>query len=97
MMDRRTFAKAIGAALALVPVISGAQPPPAKIYRIGFLGSTPASALASRVEALRAGLRDLGYIEGKNIVIEFRWADGELLASPNSLRSWCICKLTYWW
>jgi len=81
-MDRRTFARAIGAALALVPVIGEAQQPPAKVYRIGFLGSTPASALASRVEALRAGLRDLGYIEGKNIVFDFRWADGDLDRLP---------------
>jgi putative ABC transport system substrate-binding protein len=43
---------------------------------MGFLGLGPVSAWASRVEALRQGLRDLGYIEGKNIVIEFRWADG---------------------
>ena len=43
---------------------------------MGFLGLGPASAWASRVEALQQGSRDLGYIEGKNIVIEFRWADG---------------------
>ena len=48
---------------------------PAKIPRIGFLRFGPASAYAGRVEALRAGLRDLGYVEGKNIVIEFRWAE----------------------
>jgi putative ABC transport system substrate-binding protein len=41
---------------------------------IGFLQFGPASAFAGRVEALRAGLRQLGYVEGKNIVIEFRWA-----------------------
>jgi putative tryptophan/tyrosine transport system substrate-binding protein len=80
-MDRRTFAKAIGAALALVPFVGEAQPA-AKIYRIGFLGLTSASAYASRVEALRAGLRDLGYIEGKNIVIEVRWADGNYDRAP---------------
>ena len=42
---------------------------------IGFLRLSPASADAGRVEALRAGLRQLGYAEGKNIVIEFRWAE----------------------
>ena len=47
-----------------------------KIPRIGFLGSASASGSAIRVEALRAGLRDLGYVESKNIVIEFRWAEG---------------------
>ena len=48
---------------------------PTKIARIGFLGLAPASASASRVEALQAGLRDLGWIEGKNIEFEFRWAE----------------------
>jgi putative ABC transport system substrate-binding protein len=81
-MDRRTFARTIGAALALAPIVGEAQSPPRKTYLIGFLGSTPAPALASRVEALRSGLRDLGYIEGKNIVIEFRWADGDLDRLP---------------
>jgi putative tryptophan/tyrosine transport system substrate-binding protein len=47
-----------------------------KVARIGFLGLAPAALYAPRVEALRAGLRDLGYVEGKNIVIEFRWAEG---------------------
>jgi hypothetical protein len=43
--------------------------------RSGYLGSDPTAAFASRVEALRAGLRDLGYVEGRNIIIEFRWAE----------------------
>src|SRR5215207_574560 len=46
-----------------------------KIARLGFLGPGPASNFAPRVEALRGGLRDLGYVEGKNLVIEFRWFD----------------------
>jgi putative ABC transport system substrate-binding protein len=44
--------------------------------RIGFLGSASATGSAKSVEALRAGLRDLGYVEGRNVVIEFRWAEG---------------------
>jgi putative tryptophan/tyrosine transport system substrate-binding protein len=48
-----------------------------KIPRIGFLGSLSASlADQSRVEGLRLGLRQLGYIEGENILIEYRYADG---------------------
>lgn len=46
-----------------------------KVWRIGYLGFGPASSWTSEVEALRSGLRDLGYVEGKNIVIEFRWAE----------------------
>jgi len=48
-----------------------------KVWRIGFLGTVSASGFgfAGRIEALRAGLRELGYVEGKNLVIEFRWAE----------------------
>jgi len=54
-----------------------------KVYRIGYLGNASASAQAKRVESLRAGLRDLGYVEGKNIVIEFRWAEGRYDRLPD--------------
>lgn len=50
---------------------------PAKVYRIGFIGATSSTSVADRTDALRQGLRDLGYIEGKNIVIEWRYADGQ--------------------
>jgi putative tryptophan/tyrosine transport system substrate-binding protein len=73
-MRRRDFISLIGYAAAAWPLAARAQEP-AKVAHIGYLGVGPASAWSSRVEALRAGLRDLGWIEGKNIVIEFRWAD----------------------
>jgi putative ABC transport system substrate-binding protein len=78
---RRRKLIAVLAATAVWP-LAGRGQEPAKPARIGFLGLAPASASASRVDALRAGLRDLGWIEGKNILIEFRWADrvGELPA-----------------
>src|SRR5262245_65851336 len=49
---------------------------PAKRVRIGFLGPNSAASNAGRMQALRAGLRELGYVEGKNLIIESRWADG---------------------
>jgi putative tryptophan/tyrosine transport system substrate-binding protein len=63
------------------PVSTGAQPS-SRVYRIGFLGATSPSGYASQVEAFRAGLRDLGYVEGKNVVIEFRWAEGNYARLP---------------
>jgi len=50
---------------------------PTKVPRIAYLGATSLTANADRVEAFRQGLRELGYIEGKNIVIELRSAEGE--------------------
>jgi putative ABC transport system substrate-binding protein len=61
--------------MAAWPFAAQAQQLP-KVARIGYLGSRAASGMSAYVEAFRAGLRDLGYVEGKNIVIEFRWADG---------------------
>jgi len=47
-----------------------------KVPRVGLLGVTSAAGYARQLEALRRGFRDLGYVEGQNIVIEYRWADG---------------------
>jgi len=55
---------------------------PRKLPRIAYLGGASLSAIPERIEALRQGLRALGYVEGKNIVIEFRWAEGKLGRLP---------------
>ena len=81
MATRRKLLVALGAALA-APLACFAQQKPAKVARIGFLGAASASGLASWAEELRAGLRDLGYVEGKNIIIEYRWADGKYERLP---------------
>lgn len=76
MVSRRQTIVALGAG-AVAPLTSFAQQPPGKLYRIGFMGAGSPSNMESRVEGLRTGLRDFGYVEGKNLVIEFRWAEGK--------------------
>jgi putative ABC transport system substrate-binding protein len=48
------------------------------VPRVGYLAASPATASPARTEAFRQGLRELGYVEGTNIIIEYRWADGKL-------------------
>jgi len=76
-MRRRDFVGVVGGAAAATiwPRTSRAQPSSAKVFRIGFLGLPSADSLPKRTEAFRAGLRDLGYQAGRDIVIEYRWAD----------------------
>jgi putative ABC transport system substrate-binding protein len=72
VVRRREFITLLGAAVAAWPRTARAQ---RSTPVIGFLGFGTAAASANRVEALRAGLRELGYAEGKTITIEFRWAE----------------------
>lgn len=74
-MDRRGFIAAMAGGVAARPFAALAQQP-SKIARVGFLGPTSLSPAASRLNGLRAGLAELGWVEGKNLVIEFRWAGG---------------------
>ena len=74
-MDRRAFL-AGSAALLAAPLAAEAQPA-GKVHRLAFLGSTSPAGYANQIEAFRAGLRDLGYVEGQNLVIEFRWAEAK--------------------
>ena len=71
-MRRRNFVMLLGGA-AVLSLRARAQQSP-KMWRIGYLGFGSASSWTSEIEALRSGLRDLGYIEGKNVSIEYRWA-----------------------
>jgi len=79
-MRRREFLGVLGGAV-VSPVAARAQQL-ATIPRIGFLGLTNANAHAYRLDALRAGLRDLGYVEGRNIAFEYRWAEGNYERLP---------------
>jgi len=76
MNNRRRIIVALGATVLGMPLSAFSQQSPGKIYRIGFLGPSSAANVVIRLDAFRAGLRDLGYVEGKNIFIEYRWAEG---------------------
>jgi putative tryptophan/tyrosine transport system substrate-binding protein len=79
MMRRREFVELLGggALTAVWPRSVRAQSAQGRIFRIGFLGLPSVDSLPKRTEAFRAGLRDLGYQEGRDIHIEYRWADSE--------------------
>jgi len=82
---RITSAIAFAVLLISAPFATEAQQA-GKVYRIGFLGSAVAAANKDRLEAFRQGLRDLGYAEGRNILIEYRWAEGDYERLPGLAR-----------
>ena len=82
MNTRRKLVIAIGAGALAAPFGSFAQQQRSKVARIGLLGGTSASSYANERETLIAGLREFGYVEGKNIIIEYRWAEGKYERLP---------------
>jgi len=85
-MRRREVIKLLGGAAAGWPLAARAQQ--TKVARIGFLGSDSASSHAARLAAFRTGLRDLGWLEGTNLVIEF--------AGRRAITSGCVVWPTNW-
>jgi putative ABC transport system substrate-binding protein len=72
---------ALAAGALAAPLAAFAQQP-ARIARIGFLHSASPQGSETQLQALRDGLRELGYVEGKNYQLEFRWGEGKLERMP---------------
>jgi len=81
-MDRRTFCGALAGALMLPHSIALAQAG-AKVYRVGFFLGASGDSVATLFAAFREGMRDLGYVEGRNVVFERRYADGHMERLPD--------------
>ena len=78
--SHRIFALLI---LAFVTVSTGIAADTApRVYKIGFLGQTSAADLSRQTGALREGLRELGYEDGRNVAFEYRWAERKLDRLP---------------
>ena len=79
-MRRREFITLLGSAAAFWPLAAHGQLPAMPV--IGFLSGTTSAPFAHLVAAYREGLREMGYVEGRNLAIEFRWAEGQYNRLP---------------
>jgi len=83
-MNRRAFVAGLGAVLAAALTVEAQVT--GKVYRIGMLEVVPAALNATNLAAFRQGFRELGYVEGQNVVIEYRSADGRAERFPDLAR-----------
>ena len=91
MIDRRAFLGTLASSLLAAPLAAEAQQA-AKVARIGYL-VTSLAARPHQQESFRQGLRDLGYVEGRNLAIEYRDAEGKVERLPLLRPNWWRSRL----
>src|SRR5262245_21006651 len=77
-MRRIELAVGLALSLTMTPLCAQTQP----VHRIGYLDGAPRRTNTARIEAFRQGLRELGYVEGQNLAIEWRFAEGDVDRLP---------------
>jgi len=82
-LKRREFITLLGGAAAAWPLAAGAQQPAGKVWRIGMLETVSRPLNAANFAAFQKGLRELGYVEGQNLLIEYHSADGRAERFPD--------------
>ena len=89
----RNLAAVVALVLAAAPLVADAQPP-AKVHRIGYMSGASKASEVARIDAFRQGFWELGYVEGKNLAIEYRHADGKAEALPGYAAELVRLKVT---
>src|SRR4051812_46227863 len=80
-VKRREFITMLGGAAASWPFVARAQQP--AMPAIGFLGSASPTPFAEMTAAFREGLKEVGFVEGQNVTVEYRWAEGQYERLPS--------------
>ncbi|HEV8465207.1 MAG TPA: hypothetical protein VGQ63_09420 [Pseudolabrys sp.] len=91
-MRRRDFIALLGGTAANWPLVTGAQPSARPV--VGFLGAGSPGSDGFRATAVRQGLAEAGYVEGRDITIEYRWAEVDTSDCRRLRPSWLIATST---
>ena len=81
-MDRRTFIGSVAASVLAAPFAAPAQQA-GRVYRIGYLSTPTRESVEHGLEAFLRTLRELGWVDGQNLIIEYRWAEGNVERLPD--------------
>ena len=95
-MNHKVILFLIAASALICANLAEAQQPK-RLPRIGYLSPSDPGSESTRSDRFRVALRELGYIEGQNIAIEYRYAEGRAVATRSLRPSWCVSRLMSSW
>ena len=96
-MKRAVVPSILVAVVLLAVAVTAEAQQPKKVFRIGYLSTNDPAGESIRAEAILLALRELGYIDGQNIVIEYRYAEGKQDRWPALAADWCASRLMSSW